>query len=298
MTLKLDPYNSILTDWIANDWIGNGDAANVQGPPSWSSPWDIVDSGWRGHTTTTTFQPTPTTSPALYEGPGGLADISVADIHQGQISDCFVLSPIGEIALWNPQFISNMIHANGNGTDTVTLYTTSSGQLPTPNDFSTAIFRPVSVTVADTFPSYAVNGGASPDTVNGIWPQVLESAVATLNGGYGGIAYGGSPVISLEELTGQTANFLKPAALPVATLASALQSDAAAHDLIVMDTPATAGLPFNLVSDHAYMFDKLNGSGASATVQLLNPWGFNQPAPIPLSQLSAGIVEVDIGHFA
>ena len=32
-------------------------------------------------------------------------------------------------------------------------------------------------------------------------------------------------------------------------------------------------------------------------IQLGNPWGFNQPQLIPLSQLSSGIVEVDIGNF-
>jgi hypothetical protein len=45
------------------------------------------------------------------------------------------------------------------------------------------------------------------------------------------------------------------------------------------------------------MFQSVTGSGASATVHLLNPWGFDQPAPILLSQLSHGIGEVDIGHL-
>ncbi len=76
-----------------------------------------------------------------------------------------------------------------------------------------------------------------------------------------------------------------------------LQKYVAASDLIVMDTSSRSGLPYGLVSDHAYMFSKLTGTGSSATVQLLNPWGFDQPAAIPLTRLaSSGIVEIDIVH--
>ena len=65
-----------------------------------------------------------------------------------------------------------------------------------------------------------------------------------------------------------------------------------------MDT-ANGGLSDGLVGGHCYMFEKVSGSGSSASVQLLNPWGFDQPAAIPLSQLArAGIVEVDIGHVS
>jgi hypothetical protein len=45
------------------------------------------------------------------------------------------------------------------------------------------------------------------------------------------------------------------------------------------------------------MFGSVIGSGASAAVQLLNPWGMDQPAAIPLTRLAqSGIIEVDIGH--
>ena len=57
--------------------------------------------------------------------------------------------------------------------------------------------------------NYSVNNGASQDVLNGrkeIWPQVLEKAVATLDGGYGAIANGGNPMIALQELTGRAAS--------------------------------------------------------------------------------------------
>ena len=231
---------------------------------------------------------------ALYlTEPGDANAISVDDIHQGQIGDCFLLSSIGEIAMLDPAFIQNMIHANSNGTETVTMYEASNGRLPS---WNTTSFRPVSETVTNVFPNYAVNNAPTQDIVNGVkevWPQVLEKADATLNGGYAGIAYGGSPVIAMEELTGQAASFMSPASLTLASLQNFIKAD----DLIVMDTLPNGNLPDGLYNDHAYMFQSVTGSGASATVHLLNPWGFDQPAPILLSQLSRGIGEVDIGHL-
>jgi hypothetical protein len=225
---------------------------------------------------------------------GDTAKISVSDLHQGQLGDCFLISSIGELALTHPTAISNMIQTNSNGTETVRLYEAANGRLPT---FGTTAYKAVSVTVNDTFPSYAVSGAAGQDVVGTqkeIWPQVIEKAVATEDGGYGGIAYGGNPMIAMEELTGHAASFLSPASLTLATL----QGDAAAGDLIVMDTASKSNLPYNLVGNHAYMFEAVTNTASGPMVQLGNPWGFDQPAAIPLSQLSKGVVEVDVGRFA
>jgi hypothetical protein len=226
--------------------------------------------------------------------PGESSAINVADINQGQIGDCFLLSSIGEIALLKPAFISNMVHANTNGTETVTLYEASNGRLPAAN---TTAFKSISETVTNVFPNYSVNNGATQDVVNGqkeIWPQVLEKAVATLDGGYTTIANGGSPVIAMEELTGHAASYMSPANLTLATL----QSFVTAGDLIVMDTLSNGALPNNLVDGHAYMFEGVTGSGATAMAHFGNPWGFDQPTAMLVSQLSHGFAEVDIGHFS
>jgi hypothetical protein len=226
--------------------------------------------------------------------PGDTSAINIDDIHQGQLGDCFLLSSFGEIALLQPTFISKMIHANANGTETVALYEVGNGRL---SGWNTTAFKSVSETVTNVFPTDAVNNGAGQDVVGNqkeIWPQVLEKAVATLDGGYSAIANGGSPVIAMEELTGHAASYMSPASLTLA----ALQAFIKAGDLIVMDTLPNGALPDSLVNNHAYMFESVSGSGASATVHLGNPWGFDQPAPILLSQLSRGVAEVDIGHFA
>ncbi|MGA9014709.1 MAG: C2 family cysteine protease [Acetobacteraceae bacterium] len=237
---------------------------------------------------------TATLTQVLYLQEAGNASlIAVSDINQGQIGDCFLLSSIGELALWHTSAITNMIHANANGTETVTLYLAANGQLPT---FGTTSFKATSVTIDNTFPSNAVNSGATQDVLSGqkeIWVQVLEKAVATLEGGYGAISYGGYPVVAMEELTGQPATWMSPASLTL----SQLQSFVAAGDLIVMDTPGSGTLPYGLFNDHAYMFGSLTMVSGTAMVQLINPWGFDEPTAIPLASLATGIAEVDVGRF-
>ena len=56
----------------------------------------------------------------------------------------------------------------------------------------------------------------------------------------------------MEELTGQPATWMSPASLTL----SQLQGFMTAGDLIVMDTPGSGTLPYNLVNNHAYMFEQ------------------------------------------
>ncbi len=171
-----------------------------------------------------------------------------------------------------------------NGTESVTLYEASNGRLP---GWNTTAFKPISETVSNVFPNDAVNNPATQDVSTGreeIWPQVLEKAVATLNGGYAAIANGGSPVIAMEELTGRAASFMSPASLTLATL----QSFSAAGDLVVMDTLSSGALQTGLFNSHAYMFEGVTGTGATALVHLGNPWLFDQPTAMLVSQLPRG----------
>ena len=222
---------------------------------------------------------------------GDTTAISANDIHQGQIGDCFLLSSIGELALYHPGMISSMIHATGSGSGTVSLFSGLNGQTA---GFGATAFKPLLEAVTNSFSASSVDNGATQDvlgTSKEIWPQILEKAYAQANGGYAGIQNGGNPCIALQELTGHTAQWEAPAS---ATLA-ALMKNVMAGDLVVMDTGAGSS-QFNLVGHHAYMFEGIQTTAGVASVKLGNPWGFDQPALVPVAMLSKAFVEVDIGH--
>lgn len=234
-------------------------------------------------------------TPALYlTEAGDTAAITMNDIHQGQMGDCFLVSSLGELAMTHPDAIKNMIHQNADGTETVTLYASKTGTIPTAG--ATA-FKQIAVTVDNVFPTYSVNSGAGQDQVGSqkeIWAQVIEKAIATVRGGYNAIAYGGNPTSVMEQLTGHTANAYAPSSLT----ADALKTFAAAGDLITFDTFNRSNLGYNLVGSHAYEFKGVVDTANGPAVSLKNPWGFADPTLIPVSQMSKVFAEVDVGKFA
>lgn len=218
--------------------------------------------------------------------------ISMSDIHQGQIGDCYLLSPIGDLAATHSDTVRNMIHVNADGTETVTLYMAANGAAARPG--ATA-FKAITENVTNLFPTYSVNNGSNQDVVGSqkeIWAQVLEKAAAEAGGGYSSIANGGNPAMAMEELTGHTANAYAPTGMS----AAALQVFGAAGDLITFDTKSSSGLGFNLVGSHAYMFNGVVQTAGGPAVSLSNPWGFNQPSLVPISKLSSVFAEVDVGR--
>ena len=274
-----------------NDSLIPSDSAGIAVLPDQQlTPMDIASGMLVGTSATP-----PITDVLYVTEPGDTSAISVADIHQGGLADCFLLASIGELALFHPASITSMIHPNGNGTETVSLHTDANGGVPI---FGSTAFKSIAVTVPDSFSPLGVNGpdSASQDiigTQQEIWPQVLEEAYAYLNNGYAGIANGGSPVIAMEELTGQAAIWTTPQRMSWASLLNHISQG----DLLTFDTASRPSSPYALVPSHAYMFAGVDTT--RQTLQLLNPWGFGNPQPIPFSQLKqAGIVEIDIGHVA
>ena len=273
--------------------FGDDDLASLL--PAWQSPSDPMDIPTIDATAAplTGKEGSVTTGMSLYlTETGNTTAISATDIHQGQIGDCFLLSSIGEIALTNSASISAMIKQNTNGTETVTLYEAKTGALPS---FGTTQFKTITETVTNNFQATSVNNGSTQDVVGGvkeIWPQVLEQAVAQLDGGYAAISNGGNPVIAMEELTGKAASFYSAASVTL----SQLQADVTAKDMIVLDTSAAGNSTYNLVGSHAYMFDGLVVKSGTTYVQALNPWGTDQPSLIPVSALGKAFVEMDVGH--
>lgn len=223
--------------------------------------------------------------------------VGMGDVNQGNIGDCFLLSSLMEVIRKKPQFISNMIHDNGNGTQTVRLYESSNGSLA---QWNTTSFKPVYETVNDrTLSPGGVNAVPSQDTVNGvkeIWPQVIEQAYAQLNGGFMSIANGGNPQIAIETLTGRPGSVANGA-----FNFSMLQRIINAGCTMTFDTLPFGNLTNGLVSNHSYAYLSCNVAGpggSQTTINLGNPWGFANPTPVPISAVCQEFGAIDLGHVS
>jgi Ca2+-binding RTX toxin-like protein len=260
-------------------------------PPTWPTPSQLT----RPATGVASIAPVAgTLTQGLYlQEPGDPAAISVYDINQGQMGDCFLLASIGELALFDPSWITQMIHANTDGTETVTLYRAANGSLP---NYGATSYAPAAINVTNTFPSNAVNGYSSRGVYNGqqeIWVQVLEKAVATTWGGYSAISNGGSPSIVMEELTGCSGNYILSSSLSL----QQLQTAVTAGELIVFDTQTSGSLGYGLYNQHAYMFQSLTTVNGTVMVNLLNPWGSYEPAPVPFAKVGSLFNAIEFDQF-
>ena len=87
--------------------------------------------------------------------PGCAAAVSMGDVSQGSLGDCFLLAAMDEIARQsviqgNPSFIPSIIHPNPNGTESVVLYQPHVGLGP---------WTPFIETVSNVFDPRGVNAG-------------------------------------------------------------------------------------------------------------------------------------------
>ena len=236
---------------------------------------------------------------------GDLNAISIGDINQGQIGDCYFLSQLIECAAFHPSTITNAIKFNNDGTETVTLYTDVSGK---PISFNTKSFKQTSVTVSNIFQSNSVNNGSTQATLNTatsstkeIWPSIMEKAFAQLYGGYNAISNGGYPTLAMEALTGNLATaYTSSKYMSEENITKLLNSGA----MLTLDT-FYGNNSFNTVDHHCYAITGQKVINGVMNVAITNPWGYYAPGTsvsggtgyIPANKLGSIFAELDIGHF-
>jgi Calpain family cysteine protease len=264
------------------------------------------DSEAYGATAITVKTPVIVQTQAVYVTETGNTNaISVTDVNQGQIGDCYFLSPLIECAAFHPSTIMDAIKINSDGTETVTLYTDSNGK---PVSFNTKTFKQTSVTVTNTFQSNSVNNGSTQailknltSSTKEIWPSIMEKAFAQLYGGYNAISNGGFPTLAMETLTGKEATATtKASSMSEANITSLLNSGA----MLTVDT-FYANSIYNTVGHHCYAITGQKTINGVLNVAVTNPWGVYAPGTqtsngtgfIPISKMSSIFVELDVGHF-
>ncbi|MFI0942567.1 C2 family cysteine protease [Streptomyces sp. NPDC021020] len=207
------------------------------------------------------------TDPLIADG------VSVDDIHQRGLGDCWYFSSLCSVAQRDPKFLQDGIKQNPNGTVSVRVWDQRGN------------FRWVTVT-----PDLLVDGDGYPVSATGsgdTWPGYYEKAFAIAFGGdkgYGGIE-NNNPGKSVPYLTGHSGSDIKTGGF----LGIGKHEDKSIADLkkifdsgkaITVLTPdgdednPPADLPDGYHTDHAYYVRRFTSDGK---IVLGNPWGSPSP---------------------
>ena len=151
------------------------------------------------------------------------------------------------------------------------------------------------------FSPQSVNSGPNDDVRDGkkeIWPQLLEKAYMQVSGGQAAVTKGGRPENAMEVLTGHDAGYVWAKDAKLDDIKRAFTSGKP----IVMDTlddnKGKTPLPFGLHGGHAYMVEGIDtGPDGKTYIQLKNPWGHDDPTPIPFDQMAKALQTVSTGSL-
>jgi len=220
------------------------------------------------------------------------------DVLQGEIGDCYFLSPLAETAARDPQAIKDMFVDNGDGTYTVRFFEQSgSAQVA---DY---------VTVNCEFPAdsgqfvFADMGQSASSTANVLWVPLAEKAYAQLAqegwsragdagpaNSYGAID-GGNGYVALQQVLGESTSWV--ASLNTSAI-NAMINDLEAGDLITLASNSYEPTKSHVIADHEYYVTGYNATTKTFTV--VNPWGANLKT-IGTLHLTAAQVEQYFSEF-
>ncbi|MEW8351192.1 MAG: C2 family cysteine protease [Candidatus Thiodiazotropha taylori] len=191
--------------------------------------------------------------------------ISIDDVNQGSLGDCYLIATIASIAKTNPEFISNMIADNQDGTYTVRLYDAG---------------HPRYIIVdADLYR----NDNGDPAYTHGtnpreIWPAIIEKAYAKINGGYDDIV-SGYPRAALLALTGNVPHWSSTSSISLDNMYSQMERALTTGRPVIASSLSSGDSNYEqngLAFRHAYsvtgVYTDTNGQ---RWVNLRNPWGYS-----------------------
>ena len=223
--------------------------------------------------------------------------VSYTDVNQGGLGDCYFLASLAEVALQDPNAITNMFIVNGDGTYTVRFFHGAKAEYVT-----------VDTMLPTDSAGYLVFDGMgrrANSASNELWVELAEKAYVQMNecgwirptswgGGqnkYTGIS-GGCMYMALAQITGQ------------ATVAFASTSYSGSFNTLVSAFDAgesicfgskTAPASISVVGNHAYAV--VGYDVTAQTVTLFNPWGINNGSAPGLVTLTWTQVKASFDYF-
>jgi hypothetical protein len=234
-------------------------------------------------------------SPLFVQGSGDTNSVSMNDIDQGGLRNCWMMAPLAELAQKDPEAIKRMIQKNADGTYTVTF----KEKIPT---FFGQIYVDKKVTVTADFPG-GKNGAnhAQPGDKNAlgqgeIWPLIIEKAYAQYKGGYDKINANGDAGQFMEAVTGRPSSEYVPFNLfGFGYGFDKMRSDFNSGKTMTMLSRDTVSGKYGVVADHYYAVQSVyTDANGKQMVQLYNPWGNTHPQPIPYDELLAQFENVTV----
>ena len=212
---------------------------------------------------------------------------SAADINQGSLGDCYLLSSLAEVATKDPNVITNMITNNGNGTYGVCFHVGGQSEYVTVN----SALQSGCNTGPDMWGTLVEKAYAELQSIN----LTTGNTAASYGNSFSSIGNGGQPESALESITGATqiTDFYASgsawgkqtynASLSVtgnqggqstASVLATLKADLSAGDDVVLSSNSwsyDSSGKVELVASHAmsvYGIDAANGN-----LEIRNPWG-------------------------
>lgn len=217
-------------------------------------------------------------------------EISMNDVQQRGLGDCYFVSSVASLARTDPQAIRDMITENRDADDNVTSYTVRFNQRDG-GLLGTGLFSGNEQVSYNVLPSELIANGSAPADNGEVWVNVLEAAYAKHVGSVEELGNGGNAQDALYALTGREADSFSPGG---DYSFEDLQSDFNNNRNVVLDTKSDGqdpkkkvqGSPYNLVTSHSYTLENVyTDSNGRQMVQLRNPWGYDHPQPIPFEEL-------------
>jgi Calpain family cysteine protease/Bacterial pre-peptidase C-terminal domain len=214
--------------------------------------------------------------------------ISVADINQGGLGDCYLLATLGAYASDRPSAIQNMFTDNGDGTFTVRLFNRGVADYVTVDRY-----LPTSANGNAIYAGW--NGGSYSESNNELWVALAEKAYAQINqsgwigqdntNSYAGIE-GGWMAPVMHQITGTSAASQSVNSMTQVQLVNLVNSN------VPITAGFVSGAGFGVVNEHAYTITSYNA--ATGRFHLNNPWG-NTHADVTWAQLRSLSAQIEWG---
>jgi hypothetical protein len=216
-----------------------------------------------------------------FSGPVFKDGVSVDDVFQGQLGDCYFPSAMAALAQNNGAAIQNAVKSNGDGTYTVTFKE---------KDWSTNRFKDVPIKVdGDLYvrswggPLYGAGGRSDRgETTMEMWFPLVEKAYAQWKGSYNTIGSGGLSNDVFEAILGKDGRSTSVFPGSEDRLFQIIKTSIDAKQPVSAGTHGDdqAALYTNtgVYADHSYSILGYKERNGEKFVTLRNPWGESEPA--------------------